>query len=44
MQRTDRLRTLEAYGIELLQWPDDDVSLSRHARLRMLSQPKHGRR
>jgi len=43
MQRVDRLRTLETYGIELLRWPEDDPSASREARLRVLSQPKHGR-
>lgn len=44
MQREDRLRTLETYGIELLRWPEDNLSTSREARLRVLSQPRHGRR
>lgn len=37
MERDDRIRTLGARGVEMLRWPDDDPSLSRQARLQLLS-------
>ena len=37
MERDDRIRALGAHGVEMLRWPEDDVSLSRQARLQLLS-------
>ncbi len=39
MQRADRLRTLQAGGVELLRWSDDGAALPRHARLDQLARP-----
>jgi uncharacterized protein (DUF58 family) len=44
MERDDRVRSLEAQGVEILHWQDDEASPSRAARLRMLSRPLRGRR
>jgi uncharacterized protein (DUF58 family) len=39
MERADRIRTLQARGVELLRWPEDGTSLPRQARLQLLSRP-----
>jgi len=39
MEREDRIRTLQAGGVELLRWPEDGTSLPRQARLKLLSRP-----
>lgn len=39
MERSDRIRTLRAGGVELLRWPEDGGALPRHARLQLLSRP-----
>jgi uncharacterized protein (DUF58 family) len=39
MERGDRIRTLQAGGVELLRWPEPDGALTRLARLRQLSIP-----
>ncbi|HEY3771558.1 MAG TPA: DUF58 domain-containing protein [Solirubrobacteraceae bacterium] len=39
MERADRIRTLQAGGVELLRWPEDGTAMSRQARLRLLSRP-----
>ena len=39
MERDDRIRTLQARGVELLRWPEDGASLPRQARLQLLSRP-----
>ena len=39
MERDDRIRTLQARGVELLRWPEDGSSLPRQARLQLLSRP-----
>jgi uncharacterized protein (DUF58 family) len=39
MERDDRIRTLQAGGVELLRWPEDGTSLPRRARLQLLSRP-----
>ena len=39
MERDDRIRILQARGVELLRWPEDSAALPRQARLRLLSQP-----
>jgi hypothetical protein len=39
MERDDRIRTLQARGVELLRWQEDGASLPRQARLRVLSRP-----
>lgn len=44
MERSDRIRSLEAQGVELLRWQEDGESEPREARLRMLSRPMRGRR
>ncbi len=42
MERDDRIRTLQARGVELLRWPEDGASLPRQARLQLLSRPVRG--
>lgn len=37
MERDDRIRTIEAHGVEMLRWAEDDTTLSRQARLQLLS-------
>lgn len=44
MERSDRIRSLEAQGVEILRWQDDGASAPREARLRLLSRPARGRR
>lgn len=39
MERADRIRTLQAGGVQLLRWPEDGGSPSRRARLQLLSRP-----
>jgi uncharacterized protein (DUF58 family) len=39
MERDDRIRTLQARGVELLRWQEEGASLPRQARLRVLSRP-----
>jgi uncharacterized protein (DUF58 family) len=39
MERDDRIRTLQARGVELLRWPEDGSTLPRQARLQLLSRP-----
>ena len=39
MERNDRIRTLQARGVELLRWQEDGSSLPRQARLQLLSRP-----
>jgi uncharacterized protein (DUF58 family) len=39
MERADRIRGLQAGGVELLRWPQDDAWLPRVAQLRQLSRP-----
>jgi uncharacterized protein (DUF58 family) len=42
MERDDRIRTLNAGGVELLRWQEEDSSLPRRARLQLLSRPVRG--
>jgi uncharacterized protein (DUF58 family) len=43
MERDDRIRILQAAGIELLRWSEAGTSLPRHVRLHLLSRPsRHG--
>jgi uncharacterized protein (DUF58 family) len=44
MERHDRIRSLEAQGVELLRWQEDNTSAPREARLRSLSRPQRGGR
>jgi uncharacterized protein (DUF58 family) len=46
MERADRIRALEAQGVDTLRWQDDDgAPVPREGRLRMLSRPvREGRR
>ncbi|MCW2538307.1 MAG: hypothetical protein JWN95_32 [Frankiales bacterium] len=44
MERRDRVRSLEAQGVEIVRWQDDGESAPREARLRLLSRPVRGRR
>jgi uncharacterized protein (DUF58 family) len=39
MERDDRIRALQARGVELLRWPNEGGSLPRQARLQLLSRP-----
>jgi uncharacterized protein (DUF58 family) len=39
MERDDRIRTLQARGVELLRWPEDGTSPPLQARLQLLSRP-----
>jgi uncharacterized protein (DUF58 family) len=39
MERADRIRTLQAGGVEVLRWPEENNSLPRQARLQLLSRP-----
>ena len=39
MERDDRIRNMQARGVEFLRWPDDGSSPPRQARLRLLSRP-----
>ena len=39
MERDDRIRVLQARGVEVLHWMQDDPRQSRQARLRILSRP-----
>jgi uncharacterized protein (DUF58 family) len=39
MERDDRIRTLQARGVELLRWSEDGASLPREAQLQRLSRP-----
>lgn len=39
MERDDRIRMLQARGVEFLRWPDDGSSLPREARMKLLSLP-----
>jgi len=39
LERDDRIRTLQARGVEFLRWPEDGSSLPRQARLQLLSRP-----
>jgi uncharacterized protein (DUF58 family) len=42
MERDERIRTLQARGVELLRWPQDGSSPGREARLRQLTRPARG--
>jgi uncharacterized protein (DUF58 family) len=42
MERDDRIRTLQARGVEFLRWPEDSMSLPRQAQLQLLSRPFRG--
>ena len=44
MERSDRIRALEAQGVQLLRWQEDGTSVSREVRLRRLSRPVRGPR
>jgi len=44
MTRSDRIRSLEAQGVEILRWQDDGPDDPREARLRVLCRPVRGRR
>lgn len=44
MERSDRIRALEAQGVQILRWQEDGTSVSREVRLRQLSRPVRGRR
>jgi hypothetical protein len=44
MERIDRIHSLEAQGVELLRWPDDEGSELRETRLRILSRPARSAR
>jgi uncharacterized protein (DUF58 family) len=39
MERDDRIRALRTHGVELLRWQEEGASLSRQARLQLLSRP-----
>ena len=39
MERDDRIRLLQARGVELLRWSEDGASLPREARIQLLSRP-----
>jgi uncharacterized protein (DUF58 family) len=39
MERDDRIHAMRHHGVELLRWPEDSASLSRRARLQLLSRP-----
>jgi uncharacterized protein (DUF58 family) len=42
MERDDRIRALQARGVEFLRWTEDGSSLPRQARLQLLSRPARG--
>ena len=42
MERDDRVRTLQARGVEILRWQEDATSLPRQARLQLMSRPARG--
>jgi uncharacterized protein (DUF58 family) len=44
MTRSDRIRSLEAQGVEILRWQDDGPADPREARLRVLCRPVRGAR
>jgi uncharacterized protein (DUF58 family) len=44
MNRADRIRALQAQGVEILRWQDDGPADPREARLRALCRPLRGRR
>jgi hypothetical protein len=37
MERDDRIRTITTHGVEMLRWAEDDTTVSRQARLQLLS-------
>jgi uncharacterized protein (DUF58 family) len=44
LERSDRLRTLSSYGVEMLRWAEDAGTLPREARLRALARSGRDRR